>query len=34
MAIKQESVKLGISDDCNGHDDDFDGYDYENDKKG
>ena len=34
MAIKQESVKLGISDDCNGHDDDVDGYDYENDKKG
>ena len=32
MTIKQETVKLSISDDCNGHDDDVDGYDYENDK--
>ena len=32
MAIKQETVKLSISDDCNGHDYDVDGYDYENDK--
>ena len=32
MAIKQETVKLSISDDCNGHDDDVDGYDYENDQ--
>lgn len=32
MAIKQETVKLSISDDCNEHDDDVDGYDYENDK--
>ena len=33
MAIKQESVKLSISDDCNGHDGDFDGNDYENKEK-
>ena len=32
MAIKQETVKLSISDDCNGHDYDVDGFDYENDK--
>ena len=32
MAIKQETVKLSISDDCNGHDYDVDGYDYENGK--
>ena len=32
MAIKQETVKLSISDDCNGHDYDVDGYDYENDQ--
>ena len=32
MAIKQETVKLSISDECNGHDDDVDGYDYENDQ--
>lgn len=32
MTIKQETVKLSISDDCNGHDYDFDGYDYENGK--
>ena len=29
MAIKQETVKLSISDDCNGHDYDVDGYDYD-----
>ena len=33
MAIKQESVKLSISDDCNGHDGDVDGNDYENKEK-
>ena len=33
MAIKQESVKLSISDDCNGHDGDVDGNDYENEEK-
>ena len=33
MAIKQESVKLSISDDCNGHDYDVDGNDYENKEK-
>ena len=32
MVIKQETVKLSISDDCNGHDYDVDGYDYENDQ--
>ena len=32
MAIKQETVKLSISDDCNGHDYDVDSYDYENDQ--
>ena len=32
MAIKQETVKLSISDDFNGHDYDVDGYDYENDQ--
>ena len=32
MAIKQETVKLSISDDCNGHDYDVDGNDYENGK--
>ena len=32
MTIKQETVKLSISDDCNGHDYDVDGYDYENDQ--
>ena len=32
MTIKQETVKLSISDDCNGHDYDVDGYDYENGK--
>ena len=33
MAIKQESVKLSINDDCNGHDGDVDGNDYENKEK-
>ena len=32
MAIKQETVHVNIRDDCNGHDEDVDGYDYENDQ--
>ena len=32
MAIKHETVHVNIGDDCNGHDEDVDGYDYENDQ--